>query len=252
MASTFAELYGDYLDSIKQYSQKLDVTPMQFLRAYTRGMQHFQRETEYIEHAAKVLPDPTTGDFFLPTDLWRLEQIKDSNNLTLIPQSPDQFEETVERDVNTGLTEVPSRRSWFTRNDKTPMRYYTIYERTIRPNILYPATDTYFHIRYIPDLHAFSRNSAQWAPFFVDDNAFQTQFETTGVTPALAPFENAFTDYAIAQFIKSQGSVNYKVFEISYMQEVEKAKLVKPTYFTEGKADYQFPFAYVTYRKMGY
>ena len=45
MASTFLELYSDFQDEVKLYTEKLDVTELSFMRRFTKGIQAFQQET---------------------------------------------------------------------------------------------------------------------------------------------------------------------------------------------------------------
>jgi drug/metabolite transporter (DMT)-like permease len=67
---------------------------------------------------------------------------------------------------------------------------------------------------------------------------FDTQFRTARLTPVLAPFEQAFSEYALAQFIRSKGSQNYVVFERTYDKAVQEAIANKPLYWKSGFRDY--------------
>lgn len=269
MASTFAELFSDFEDSVKIYVEKLDVTPQSFMRMLSRGMQLFQRETEYTEAYAQITANATSGLFFIPDDYIRAVEVKDSSNYTIVPQQVNQFNRNLElwedghletpRDYSMrmqgylrgqGANTTASRNGSLRENMS---RIYTIYNRQIS---VYPDyDDTVLNFWYIPDVHAISINSAQWSTFdtttgtydptlpllwFPIDTQFMTMFTTRGCNILFAPYEEAFLNYAISLYLKSQGSMNYKVFEDYFWQSVARAKENKPIKFHEGVRDYMF------------
>lgn len=255
MASTFAEIFSDFRDSVKVYTSKLDVTPLQFMRLYSRGMAVFQRETEYLEAYVEVNKD-TNGIFTTPVDMMRMVEVKDRNNIDFLIQNYEQFRRNQEKTVD-GYIETP--RNYSIRlqgifagltygNVRDTARMITIWNRRflLEPDL----GDTILKVWYIPELQPISANSFQWSDFnattnpnpttkwYPIDTRFNTMFTTTGLHPTLSPYEGAFLDYAIAQYIKSQGNKNYIVFEKSYKEEIERAKYNKPTYYREGVASY--------------
>ncbi|MGC8978631.1 hypothetical protein [Caldisericum sp.] len=263
MASTFAELYSDYRNIIKIYTEELDVTPQQYMRDYTRGMQKFQRETEYVENWVKVNRDPNTLQFQIPPDCLRIIEIRDQDGEKILSQDYVQFGRNVDK-WDLGYLETPTdyvlrtgkivpfvmtdnrKRNLpdWTTNPALPQwesqkiqRIWAVFNTTL---YIYPEyKGDILYIYYIPDIHAFSNNSFQWAPWFAA-NAFENLFQTAQVNQLLAPYEDAFNKYAVSEYIRSKGSANYKVYLQEFWEEVQRAKLNKPTYFKEGVADYFF------------
>lgn len=261
MSSTFAEIYSEFQDAVKIYTTKLDITPLSFMRRLSRGMRHFQRETEYIQ-AAIILPIDANNLFTVPNDLNRIIELKDDNGYTIVPQQNNQFFRNQEHWLD-GKLETPSdysiRMQNYLRGQATfnpnrslsrpgMSRMYTLYNRVIT---IYPDYgDTSLDLYYIPNIDAISQNSTQWVrdpanpgndplfDWYPITTQFDNRFRTSTLHPDIAPYEEAFLNYAIADYIKSQGSANYKVFEQVFLAEVERAKVNKPTYFKEGVRDY--------------
>lgn len=262
MASSFAELYSDYQDAIKLYTEKLDFTERMFMRQISRGMQKFQRETEYIERYVSILPNADTN-FYVPDDLLRVVEMRDCNNNKILQHDFMQWARQVEK-WPTGYLETPTDYILRTENILspdaitdylrscacassmgTPQRVFAIWGRRIH---IYP-WDTFANLllRYIPDIHAFSQSSIQWNTTdpttglpngWFPDNRFDNMFRTTVISPSLAPYEDAFVNYAIAQYVKAKGSANYKAYENDFWAEVERGKKNKPLYLAEAVSDY--------------
>lgn len=260
MGSTFAEIYSEFQDAVKIYTTKLDFTPISFMRRISRGMRQFQRETEYLEAQATISPD-ANNNFVIPDDLLRIVELKDANGFTLLSQQTNQYFRNQEL-WQDGYLETPSdysmrmpgylqgQTAFGNRNTNRPYmhRLYTLYGRIInlQPNY----GDTLLYCYYIPGIDAFSQASVQWVrdpanpgsdvnfDWFPYDTLFDTRFRTAKVHPTISPYEEAFLNFAIADYIKSQGSANYKVFEQVFLQEIERAKVNKPSYFKEGVRDW--------------
>lgn len=255
MASSFSELYSDYLDKIKGYVEQLDVTPQQFMRELTRGMQKFQRETEYVESRIQITA--TNGEFLIPQDTLRILEVRDENGEYILGQSYDQFVRNIDRWPR-GYLETPTDFTLRTlRSPKAiiplPNRQLSIIDKmadiaqqriwtaVVGRIIVYPNyTGTVLNVLYIPDIHAFSKNSPQWAAWFPESTNFDNLFNTAVINPILSPYEDCFVKYAIMEFIRSKGSANYKVFEKEFWDEVNRARINKPSYFHEAVSDYFF------------
>lgn len=236
MASSYSELYSDFKDQVKVYVEKLDVTPMSFMRLFTRAMQQFQRDTEYKEKL--FTQTSNTSEFTLPDDVDRLIEIKDANGYLMLSQSPDQFNRYLEEApafYQDGYTDYTNRLDW----DRATFPYiYTIWNRAVN---IYPAyTETTINYRYIPELSAISSTSPDWEDWFTDEDAFETQFIAQTVPVEFAVFEQAFLNYAIGQYIKTQGNRNYQIFDKLYQTDVAIAKEKKPTYFKQGLIPYKW------------
>lgn len=233
MASTFSELFSDYQDALKQYTEKLDVTPLSFMRNYTKAMQVFQRETEYLEAWATVPVTATSGNFDVPNDMQRLAEVMDSDANTILMLSYEEWRRALELD-ETGFRELPVDYSMRLAEEA---RIACIWNRVL---MLYPDNgDLTVTMHYIPDLHPISQNSIQWATWYPIDTNFDTQFRQAAVTPTLAPYEDAFLQYAIALFLKSQGVAEQAArYEGEFKSEIERGKLNKPLYYHEGTRPY--------------
>jgi hypothetical protein len=243
MASTFAELFSDFRESVISYTEKLDITERAFMRSYTRGMQNFQREVELVDGFSTLNRDIVDDVFYAPDDMLRMVALKDSSDKTILLQGHTQFQRDVEL-YPLGHQEAPA--AYSQRLDRQPIELTFSTADGIRTNVtktariatiwqnvitIYPDLDDLtLSLWYVPDIQAFSKNSSQWADFFLTEVAFDTEFQTASLTQRLAPYENTFLNYAIADYIRSKGSANYKVFEDWYLKDVERAKINKPTY----------------------
>jgi hypothetical protein len=248
MSSTFAELYSDFQDAIKVYTPKFDVTEVSFMRMITRGIQVFQRETEIvqvIEDITRTPPNP----FAVPEYFRRLLQVRNSGDEEYMIVSWRQFlrhrDESPEGDptnltwnygINLGGYEQVTYNPQSVTVIPKPMKVCSLYGRNL---LIHPDSgEEKLTIWFIPDLQAFSVNSVFWQNWFPIDTNFDNLFRTARINPDLAPYEQCFVDYAVAQWLKSQGSINYQVYERSFWDEVQRAYLTKPVYTQEAKARY--------------
>ncbi len=245
MASTFAELYSDFLDSVKIYTEKLDETELMFMRRFTRGMQIFQRETEYIDMQATVLRQTVAPFFTMPFTALRIIEIRDASGRVML------LNETVQygRNLDAGYySRTPHTFDLMQKPYSTPTRLVTNIGRELILQNDDPATDTQISVYFIPDLPAFTQPDQPvptparpweiWTAWYPIDTNFFTMFTTRRLVPQLRPYENAFTDYAIASYLKSVGSVNYRVYEESFYREIERSKMNKPLNAKEQGRDY--------------
>jgi len=260
MASTFADLYADYSDEIRRYTEKLDVTERQFMRNYTKAMQQFQRETEYMERYVELTPS-SDSLFYLPDDCLRVVELRSPDEEKLVQQDYMQYARNVEKwpggyletpydyTIGTNLRVENSEIFNYLRGccatSPGNVRLFTIWARRI---YVYPYKDfDTLKLRYIPDIEAFSRNSPQWntvdgqgAPNgWFPDTRFDTMFRTSGVAPSMAPYEDAFLTYAVMRYIRKMGSVNFREYKSEWNAELKRAKENKPLYWSEGVADYK-------------
>ncbi len=246
MASTFKELYDEFKDAVKIYTEKLDITETAFVRMLSRGMQIFQRETEYIEKWAEINVLPDSENFPLPDDVLRIIEMRDKNDLAFVMTEFTQFNR-IRENIATGLIETPrdyTRHVYALR--KGLARIFTVYAQEI---LIHPyENDKSVKLYYIVNLHPMSEKSSQWntvdpitgtpTGWYPLNTRFETMFHNAMINYVLQPYEYAFLNFAIAEYIKSQGNINYKVFEEMFYVEIEKAKLNKPTLFKEGTPQY--------------
>ena len=260
--SAFSELFSDFQESIKTYTEKLDVTERMFMRLYTRGMQRFQRETEYIEHEVIIPLHATDYVFYVPNDLLRIIEIQDCCNCTFLLQNYEQYRRNIEywsecscpEDgwngysgysgyLGTDSCKTVERRGYL----ETPTDYGMRLPRNVRLAAqfhreirIFPYLgDTQIQMKYIPDVHAISQLSSQWAAWYPSDTNFYNMFRNTGVSPSLNAYEQAYLNYAIAEYLKTLGALNQaQVFEQAFWAEVKMAIVNKPQYFRQGVREY--------------
>ena len=180
MASTWSSLYSDFRSAVKIYTEKLDVTAVEFMRKISRAMQQFQRDTKMVESYAILTYDSTNEYFMLPTDVMMIILVKDSNDYTIIQQDFTQFRRNIEQ-LETGRQTVPAKYSYkisrepnadtnlyrIRNNNYYPLeqaRMYSVYAGTL---LLYPyLNDTTLKLWYYPDMPAFDRTAALWEDWF--------------------------------------------------------------------------------------
>lgn len=235
MPSTFAELYSDFQDAVKIYTEKLDVTKFSFMRKLTRGIQLFQRETLYVESIVDITP---TNDIFLvPRDNLVIKELRDEDGYPMLRQDLSQQYRTADH-WEANIQEVPTNydmKMWGTTvTDRT-----TLWSMWQGRFIFYPEYegDT-IQVYYNPDMHAISSGSTQWAAWYPHETNFEPSFAVAQINPLLDEYEEAFLSYAIAQYIKSQGNANYRVYEDQFRAEIERGKRNKPVLFKEGVISY--------------
>lgn len=240
MASIFSELYSDFRDMAKVYQEKLDVTAISFMRRFSRAIQEFQRDTEYVEAMVRVTRSATPPYFVLPPNTIRVIEVRDSNNRPMIMNDYLQWSRNLEIQKN-NTYETPVDDDWrLPYTERTALGTVWNREYSFQNLLDHPFIDVY----YIPDLPAFTAPSAVptifdlWASWFPIDVNFETQFSTTRLRPELAPFEQALLEKALSLYIRSLGNANYQVYENFYRMEVENAKLIKPTLWKHGVSDY--------------
>lgn len=254
MASTFAELYSDFLDQAKVYTEKLDVTELSFMRMFTRGMQIFQRESLYVERTVVLNRQNVNGQnvFIVPQDMLLIKDVRNliddgngrfTEEIFLLQEfgqfnrNKDKWERGyLETPTDYGMR-IPHKRS-VSDGRGSQVRMCTIWQREL---ITYPEFEgDRLWLWYYPDIHAISQNSPQWTAWFPYDPNFMNMFRTSSVTDVLKPFERAFLEYALSDFIRSKGSANYAVYQKNFESEIQRAIETKPTYYREGVASYMF------------
>jgi hypothetical protein len=240
MASVFSELYADFIDTAKVYQEKLDVTPISFMRRYTRAIQEFQRDTEYVQAIVDITKNPAPPYFVLPRSVLRVIEVRDSNMRPLVLNEYLQWSRNIEiQRNNTYETPVDyDLRLPYTERSSLS----TVYNR----EVTFQGLDVHDSIRvyYIPDIAAFTAPEPTpdfndiWQAWFPIETNFEGMFTTRRLRPELAPFEEMFLNKSLALYIRSLGNSNYRVFEDSYKEGLENAILLKPTLFSEAVTDY--------------
>ena len=253
MSSTFAELFSDFQDQAKVYTEKFDLTELSFMRLLTRGMQEFQRETHYVEKTVQINRGvaPNAPIFIVPDDMLVAidvralrdtpcgieEELFLNQSYTQLIRNKDKWAGGYLETPTDYAMRMPYKRT-VTSGKGPQTRMYSIWQREL---ITYPEYEGDTLVMwYIPDVHAISAGSTQWAPWFPIDTNFFPNFISRQVTDPLAPFEDTFVNYALSKFVMSQGSANYKVYEQAYKAAVARAIETKPTYYREGVGSYMF------------
>lgn len=264
MASTFLELYSDFQDEVKLYTEKLDVTELSFMRRFTKGIQAFQQETEYVEFR-DILNRHPDGTYKLPYEYKRIVKIEavGDERIQFEMGSFLQLNDSIERN-NSGFIEKRPNVEINRRYSEQRTIEYGLHGREFYFDTRLPETMR-LRIFYIPDLSPLSMSSTLWTTpddTTVTPTLFRNWFPTdqlivdpvttqqvsrllymmnnTRVLSPLNLYEEAFLNYAIANYIRSKGSVNYQVYERQFDKAVELAKINKPEPFQNGVADYNY------------
>lgn len=110
--STFRELYSDFQDTAKLYTEKMDNTEVTFMRLITRAAQEFQLETEYLQKIATLNPQTDVNGnivgYAVPNDLIRIVELRDPADLSkrFLSQEFTQYTANMDRDAGP-YTETP-------------------------------------------------------------------------------------------------------------------------------------------------
>lgn len=264
MASTFRELYSDYQIALRVFIEKLPTDEVTFMRSFTRGMQQFQRETEYLEKKITFLKAAQEPYYTIPIDCLRIIQIKDvdanGHGRLCVPmgvKQRDAYNEKMSNGLYGDVKLLDYHRGYSYNNDSTR---YSIHDNEIRfSRGEEPYEPDEILLFYKPDIPAFG--APLWTPgtntpifnyyTYWDawyslntlnvptlDATFQTMFESTRVNPLLAPYEHTFMMYAISEYIMAAQSPNFKEYERKYKEEVEFAKQYLPEYSHHSTRDY--------------
>jgi len=246
MASTFNSMYSDFKDAVKTYTEKLDVTERQFMRRLTRGMQLFQRETEYVVQASPLTLGVNVlypNEYELPYNCIRILEFRDVNDLPLMQTSYLQHRSIMDKRSGGRYLEAPrdeSRRLTHLLDETGLLRNVTVLGRRIILKPITPSTDLTITVVYIPDISAYDEADPEWAAWAVSDAAFMGLFKTARVAREFQHYEHAFLNYAIGSYIQSLGHINYKVYEQKFLEEVQNAIINKVSYHRGLQVDYQF------------
>ena len=246
MASTFNELYSDFIDYTQSYTERLTVTPLQFMRGATRGMQIFQRETELVSAMTKLIYDGS--GFRLPDDVLVVQALFDAKTNTEILLNSFRQQANSHEWRNGRIDE--SRRDFEQYKDRD--RYGAVGHAPIasvvnRRVIIDGAVSGEVLLYFTPDIQAFTQPknnpplpSDHWAAWFPIEDNFQDMFETATCHADLAPYEQAFVYHATSEYLKSRGSANYGVYEGNYYEHIKAAKMNKPYMNKFSQSVYRF------------
>ncbi|MEM1966531.1 MAG: hypothetical protein QXO86_01475 [Nitrososphaerota archaeon] len=249
--STFRELYDDFRAEVLLYVERAEVTEFVFMRYLTRGIQIFQRRTEYVVGTGMPQLHPNASGanalvWQVPADMLRAIEVfytptgDPTDAIRCVLQEYDQFIANVTRDP-IGRLETPvdysywhdGRLKWISGN-YAPLA--TIYADEL--HIYPPQTSGSIILRYVPDLHAISSASPQWAPWFPLSANFIPLFNSAHINPRLAPYERTFVAYSLSIYLRSKGAESFLVYEREFEQGVQEAILNKASYFREAQLDY--------------
>lgn len=247
MSSTFKELFDDFTDRVKIYTEKLDITPLSFMRMYTRGVQDFQKKTTLFQVVVDITKN-NDGDFMEPSDAMYIIGIRDENGYPIEHRDLEQLFRAMDQSES-GYFHDPIFYDARLRDSgymEDGVNLVSIKNRKFVFHTAYSGTVIKLH--YIPDLPAFTSNSKLWYPsqfggdaaddWFPIEANFEAKFNSWSVHPYLTPYEHAFLNYAIAEWVMSQGNQNYVAFRQAYDQEVAWAMQNKRQMFRGGMPSY--------------
>lgn len=232
--STWRELYDDFRDKTTNYTEKLTVTPKQFMRYISQGIQSFQKDTRLME-ALKEIPRAVDNSgnaltwFVPPFDLSEIVEIKDEYGHVFFSQEYGQYSQNIE----TSNVDIPFS---YAVNLDYEARIFTMFARQI---MIYPDYgETTLYMRYVPNLDAYSSNSPMWSSWFPEDNNFEIMFNGTGFPLSMREWEVPILEKTISDFIRRQGSQDWQFYDKSYKEAVLKCSQEKPTLYSRGQRNY--------------
>lgn len=216
MASTYEELYSDFISDISRYTQNATITDVQFMRSLSIAAQEFQRLTKVVTSEKKLF---RANSFALGDDVHEIVELQDAAGNKLLSMPYSQFRQEFER-VGADLeSETSLARYYGARNraetvyrydiDKKPpdtgdgdygahTRIWTVLYNSV---VLYPDMgDEYLSMIYHPDIHAFSKNSPQWSAWFPYDTKFNKLFKEQSLGEELSKWEQAIVFRVVARY----------------------------------------------------
>lgn len=248
MASTYEELYSDFIGDISRYTQNATITDTQFMRYLSIAAQEFQRMTKVVMSEKKLF---RADSFALGDDVHEIVELQDAAGNKLLSMPYNQFRLEYERvgadlDSQTNLARYynsGSRAETVYRYDidKRPpdtgnddygahTRIWTVLYNSI---VLYPDQgDEYLSMMYYPDIHAFSKNSPQWSAWFPYNTKFNKLFKEQTLGQELSKWEQAIVYRAVARYAvhlldKDKSYAMRKEFEAMVAQASKKQQLYK-------------------------
>lgn len=253
MASTYQELYADFIQAIKSYTEQLVVTEVQFMRYLTRGQQKFQMKVELLNKAVIANDSGTYPYYSYPPDLLRLDMVvevdEDGHETNRVLRRSIEQSQRESKEIPLG-TSVQTRRwdmllnprysgyAGFTRGVSYSSNTYTIIDNGI---ILSGERPPAIAIYYIPDIPAFASPDPNQLAMFnywddwypIDDiTKFIYKFQNSRIKQGLDKYESAFVDYAIYEYLLSINNGNAKFYLDNFTSEVMYAIQQKPTAYS--------------------
>ena len=253
MGSTYAELYADFREKVKSYTERIDVTPLSFMRILTQGMQDFQAKTAYMERAVEITKDTVKPYYVLPIDCLYEVMINEMNSdgtegNTIVKQDlSQQYNNMQKNSMGYGSTprnhDLDLRGGYnFRLNNTVRSKTYSIHNRNI---VIEPSYPDKIVVYYIVDFPAFTQpdNSVDdifnyWKDWYPIDTNFNAMFTTARLPVELARFERAYLNFAVAEYLKNRSSQNFIYSETIYNNEVQYAKETKPIRYNQGNVEY--------------
>ena len=254
MGSTYAELFAEFNDDIKSYTEKLDVTELSFMRTLSQGMKLFQRGTKLLEKAVNVTKALSVPYYTLPVDTYQIKMINEINSdgtegATIVMQDlSQQYHNMQTNSYGYGSTprnnDLPLHNGYnFYTNNKVRSRTFSIYNRNI---VIEPDYPDSIAIYYYLDFPAFSQPDSgvddifnYWKDWYPINSAnFATQFVSQRMPYDIAPYEKGILSYAVSEYLKRKNSQNFIYYKSEFEQEIQYAKDNKQCYHTEMYVDY--------------
>lgn len=256
MASTYAELYSDFQSEVALYHEHAAVTDRGFMRVFTKVAQEFQKITKVVESEKQLFRD---NNFYLGNDVLEIIEIADENNNNFFIMEYKQYTNELEYLGGTNnsalqinsLTQPGNRAETVDKfdlsrhppetNDSQYGRHTRIATVTYNSVIFTPDRgDAILELRYIPDLHAFSKNSPQWTAWFDNDGAdFLQLFTERGLGDEISPFEDAILQKAVSKYLFAYlDKDKSKAMQAQYDRAIETTLANKRQLYSFGMAQY--------------
>jgi hypothetical protein len=229
MASTYSDLYKDYVGDLQAFVAKADTSELHFMRLITQGINTFQNETRYVDRTT-ILTLGEDGYYDIPNNILSIYEVRDVNNKLYHPLGWTQFNQV--SDEHKFYRQMQDERHF------PHYGYYAFFGLKLKISRIITESNTNLYIKYSPVFEMFSENSTQWSDW-IDDDDFRTAFDTTGVWDELARYEQAFTAFAVGTHVSTKlGAMpinnvsSFIKLKLGFFNDqMEQAKRNKPTSF---------------------
>jgi len=231
---TWKEYYDDWRQNILSYREHANITPRLFMGYAAEAMIKVQNRSHVMTATKTVSPDSGTLDTYeIGQDVLEFITVADQYG-ELRMQSIQQQQREGEQFAR-GFNEEPF--NFSVRKNLPNLGNWGSETRLYSPHLnkitVYPAysQSENLTIRYFVKFHRFSSASAQWAAWFPDDTAFDSQFTTAVLDPQVLGFDEAIMAWASFKYYQSIRNDLYKDYFLEYKEALDTIIANKQTSF---------------------
>lgn len=235
---TWSEYYDVFRDDVGLYIEKLNVTPMRYMKMVAACVRRVQALLKIVVKEKNILYDPGKGGYPLGDDVGAIIMVLDGNNNQLSSTGITQFQITIEESIGY-RNEEPMAASMnrilpYIDNWGNEARIYTV-----RDNVLYvyPSYNDVLRIIYYIDYHDHSPSSSQWAGWYVN-GIFNADMMNTRPDQQYAQFDCAWKPYTLREYHRQIMSDLWKSYDAEYKSAIAMLEAQKPIINKEARSNY--------------